>query len=32
MPEPLEMLRARRALDAASGGRLREMYVGSCVF
>lgn len=28
----LEMLRARRALDAASGGRLREMYVGSCVF
>ena len=28
----LELLRARKELDAASGGRLGPMYVGSCVF
>ena len=28
----LELLRARKELDAASGGRLGPMYAGSCVF
>ena len=28
----LELLRARNALDAASGGRLEPMYAASCVF